>query len=362
MRTYRKWVLTLGIMTVTPGVVMGGPFSFLKTKSAKTTANASKATKSNQQVANDVARALDAAKLKGKGIKIDFKNGIVLLRGQVTDVSQKVKASRVAGRVPGVSRTDNRLTIMDAASSQADSQAPQALKQQNKSAIQQVAYEEARLPLPAPPSSPALAPQDNQRMAVKVAKALSSSPLRDNDISVRFQNGQAALSGSVADAKQREAAGRLVSKIAGVKSVSNQLKVGQAGAPQMAQGLQQPQFAGYPTPAISPATFQQRMMAAQMAPAGMPAQGMPATPAAYSMPHLPEYAWPSTAAHPNYAQVSYPKQYSASAWPYIGPYYPYPQVPLGWRQAQLEWDDGAWNLNFRARTDRWWWFLHPKNW
>jgi hypothetical protein len=80
------------------------------------------------------------------------------------------------------------------------------------------------------------------------------------------------------------------------------------------------------------------------------------------MPYMPEYAWPATAQYPNSAAVQYPTQYSASAWPYIGPFYPYPQVPLGWRQAQLEWDDGHWYLNFRPRTDKWWWFLHPKNW
>ena len=28
----------------------------------------------------------------------------------------------------------------------------------------------------------------------------------------------------------------------------------------------------------------------------------------------------------------YPKQYSPTAWPFIGPFYPYPQVPLGWRK------------------------------
>jgi hypothetical protein len=63
-------------------------------------------------------------------------------------------------------------------------------------------------------------------------------------------------------------------------------------------------------------------------------------------PNMPGYAWPSYAAHPNYAAVTYPKQYSASAWPYIGPFYPYPQVPLGWRRVSLEWDDGLWYLDF----------------
>ena len=67
-------------------------------------------------------------------------------------------------------------------------------------------------------------------------------------------------------------------------------------------------------------------------------------------PNLPGYAWPGYAAHPNFGAVSYPKQYSASAWPYIGPFYPYPQVPLGWRKVTLEWDDGFWHLDFADKT------------
>lgn len=90
-------------------------------------------------------------------------------------------------------------------------------------------------------------------------------------------------------------------------------------------------------------------------PGGMPGGPMPAyvpgagggpAPAVYDEPNMPNYAWPSYAAAPNYAAVSYPKQYSASAWPFIGPFYPYPQVPLGWRKVSLEWDDGWWFLDF----------------
>lgn len=66
-------------------------------------------------------------------------------------------------------------------------------------------------------------------------------------------------------------------------------------------------------------------------------------------PQMPGYAWPAYASHPNYAAVQYPRQYSASAWPYIGPFYPYPQVPLGWRRVTLEWDDGWWYLDFDDR-------------
>ena len=66
----------------------------------------------------------------------------------------------------------------------------------------------------------------------------------------------------------------------------------------------------------------------------------------YDSPYLPNYAWPGYAAYPNYAAVTYPQQYSPTAWPYIGPFYPYPQVPLGWRRVSLEWDDGWWFLDF----------------
>lgn len=87
---------------------------------------------------------------------------------------------------------------------------------------------------------------------------------------------------------------------------------------------------------------------------GMPPQGGPMPmgmggDAMSGTPNLPGYAWPGYAASPNYAALSYPKQYSPAAWPYIGPFYPYPQVPMGWRKVTLEWDDGWWFLDFKDR-------------
>ena len=81
----------------------------------------------------------------------------------------------------------------------------------------------------------------------------------------------------------------------------------------------------------------------------MPGSGVGIAPARYDHPCMPGYAWPSYAAYPNYAAVTYPKQYSPTAWPYIGPFYPYPQVPLGWRKVTMEWDDGWWFLDFKDR-------------
>jgi hypothetical protein len=84
-------------------------------------------------------------------------------------------------------------------------------------------------------------------------------------------------------------------------------------------------------------------------PMGGAGVGMPPVPMRGDGPNVPNYAWPSYAASPNYAALQYPTQYSPTAWPYIGPFYPYPQVPLGWRRVSLEWDDGWWYLDFDER-------------
>jgi hypothetical protein len=112
-----------------------------------------------------------------------------------------------------------------------------------------------------------------------------------------------------------------------------------------------------------PATvaMMQPMVRGPMAPNGNPmpmytAAANPAgvAPARYDQPCMPNYAWPSYAAYPNYAAVTYPKQYSPTVWPYIGPFYPYPQVPLGWRKVTLEWDSGWWFLDFKDQPASCW--------
>lgn len=83
--------------------------------------------------------------------------------------------------------------------------------------------------------------------------------------------------------------------------------------------------------------------AQQMIPEPIPiSQGY--APYAYDMnpPKMPPYAWPTYAPHNNYSRVGYPEAYPANAWPFIGPVYPFPKVPPGWRSVKLEWDDGHW--------------------
>lgn len=56
--------------------------------------------------------------------------------------------------------------------------------------------------------------------------------------------------------------------------------------------------------------------------------------------------------YPGFGVDQYPKQHAAAAYPYIGPHYPYPQIPLGWQKVSLEWDDGYWWLDFKNRKPK----------
>lgn len=56
--------------------------------------------------------------------------------------------------------------------------------------------------------------------------------------------------------------------------------------------------------------------------------------------------------YPGFGVDQYPKQHAASVYPYIGPHYPYPQIPLGWKKVTLEWDDGYWWLDFNRRRSK----------
>ena len=71
-------------------------------------------------------------------------------------------------------------------------------------------------------------------------------------------------------------------------------------------------------------------------------------------PPLPPYAWPTYAPYNNYSRVAYPEQYNYEQWPFIGPMYPFPKVPLGWRAVTLRWQDGYW-WYARTPTGHDWW-------
>jgi hypothetical protein len=229
--------------------------------------------------------------------------------------------------------------------------------------------------------------QEDKVIAQKIATALrDSGQMKGYSIGVKFKEGTAWVAGRVTSKEQAASALQVVSSVEGVDQIVNNLTIGAAPTTPISSGRKvkpampsaEPQQAEMAQGQISLATAQQPMPHQQIANAGgyqqlPPAQlqqngvaqpmpgynrplpayqpGMPgaAARATYDQAHMPNYAWPSYAAYPNYAALTYPKQYSASAWPFIGPFYPYPQVPLGWRRVSLEWDDGWWFLDFDDR-------------
>ena len=206
-----------------------------------------------------------------------------------------------------------------------------------------------------PAAQPTVAPQlSNQEVAQDIANGLAQVGLVGYDVEIRYDNGIATLAGDVANERQRQAAEFAASRTEGVQEVQNLLQV-KGPIAQTAFAAQNQQRAVHPASMTMPPA----MMAAGMQSGGPTAM---ASAGNYSNPQLPSHAWPAYAQYPNSAAVSYPTQYSASAFPYIGPFYPYPQVPLGWREVGLEWDDGYWQLNFEKKKDAWYWLFAPKNW
>ena len=461
MLAYRKWVLSLGIAAVTPGIALAGPFPFSKSDQSVPQS----AAPDNQKLAEEAASNLRAAKFSGFDIELEVQSGVCLLKGKIASQVQKDQATQVISKVPGIRTVNNQLVVLNrnpAASvqqavasdvtsnpvqqagffsrpkqtratktqqrattpQQATGESPQQVQQitqgiaqaiqgsgvrghdidlrykggvatllgkaQSPQDVARLTQVISRVPgvrqvnnqLRAPGMNPvSQTGGSNQRVAEQIAQALAANRLNGLDIEVRYNAGKATLSGPIPHPQVAMIAHQLAASVPGVLQVDNRLQVvGMPGQPGGFPGTGHQGQNVMPVSHQAPGGMHPAMMAAGamggmaagamgMAPGGMgPGAGPHAHGAgnpshmAYDLPNLPNHSWPTYAAYPNYAQVSYPKEYSASAWPYIGPFYPYPQVPMGWRQVQLEWDDGAWNLNFRPRTERWFWYLNPKNW
>jgi hypothetical protein len=232
----------------------------------------------------------------------------------------------------------------------------------------------------------AVAAMSDETMAQLIANDLKESGrLRDYRVGVKYKDGVAWLTGTVTSRQQKQVAELIAGNSQGVVHVVSKLGVESPQGMRPEQNFQtatasassgrsnRQNSAARRTPAQNnmPVPYSRMGQGVQAASYGQPSYGQPAayspngpgstmgpSPAghvpgamgqsvSHDNPQLPGYAWPSYAASPNYAALTYPKQYSASAWPYIGPFYPYPQVPLGWRKVTLEWDDGWWFLDFK---------------
>lgn len=386
MRKYGKWLLVLGVLAASP--VAASADGFLGGR-IRTPFSGAAQKEQNQAQADQVIAAMKKAAIQGSGVGVEVQNGVAILDGKVNKASDRALAQRLAQSVPGIESVENNLRFMPDAQGEVqqasgaknadlfDPRVTQAgLTESGKggSEIRQVSGDSQSIETPATRTAATANPAQaagsgqapgNQAVAQQISDTLVGIGLVDFEIEIRFNAGTATLIGDVATMQQRQAAGSSVSQIPGVKNVNNQLRVGgpvsqTAFNPQSAPtaGGQQ-QFAQQYAPQMMPAGYTQPGMA--MDPSMMPSP-MGYAPTSFNNPQLPGHAWPAYAQYPNSAAVSYPTQYSASAFPYIGPFYPYPQVPMGWREVSLEWDDGYWQLNFNKEKDKWYWILHPKHW
>lgn len=357
MRKYGKWLLVLGVLAASPAAasadgLLGGrirsPFG-------------SSAAERNQAQADAVAEALQSANVRGSDIEIEVRDGVAILDGKVSDAGTRSVAQRIAMSVPGIERVENNLRFVPPGGGQIERAS--ATRSADEFVTRAAASDESMAAAPVqrvsgefPPAGPPAGP-DNQQIAEQIGASLSQAGLVGYDIEIRFNNGVATLAGNVATVGQRQAASAAVSQVPGVQNVNNQLRV----AGPITQTAYNP--AAMPMGPMGPGPMGGPMMQpGMMMDPGMAPSPMGYAPTSFNHPQLPGHAWPSYAQYPNSAAVSYPTQYSASAWPYIGPFYPYPQVPLGWREVSLEWDDGYWQLNFNKEKDKWYWVLNPKHW
>jgi len=291
----------------------------------------------NQEVADEIAKNLrDSGKLSNYKIEVKYQKGTARLTGHVRDQAQMTTALRLALQTTGVERVVNDLAAGSPRTAEPNpaSQAEANLR---------------------PQTAPLAADQEQGQMRRAGATEWLKKVVGGEELSQEPPASAQPTNGGRPGYAQRVPSSF-------TQAPARQVAVTQPVArSQITSRRIIPRSGGRPIPiAYTQATGE--MGGGEMPGTPMPGGPIPAyvagagggvAPAQYDQPNLPNYAWPSYAAYPNYAALTYPRQYSPTAWPYIGPFYPYPQVPLGWRKVTLEWDDGWWMLDFKDRPSCW---------
>jgi hypothetical protein len=211
----------------------------------------------------------------------------------------------------------------------------------------------AQQPATLPSSVSAPSSNPNQALADAIASRLRATNVAAGaDVAIVAQDGNVTLTGTVKDSDQKTRIIREVRNITGVFVVRDGLKVLGAG------NLVQVQDPGIATAPVAPLPLAPQGAPAysgpgpivEPAPLGVPGHMTPDMGA----PNLPPYAWPTYAPYNNVSRVGYPTAYPYNAFPFIGPYYPFPKVPLGWRKVTLEWEDGYWYMGRNSAPHDYW--------
>jgi hypothetical protein len=202
----------------------------------------------------------------------------------------------------------------------------------------------------------------NQRTADTIAAQLrQSAQIRHYNLDVVCRDGTAWISGTVSEQGQREEVLRIVQGVPGVERVIDRVAV--ITPIERVQAQAPPPFVPpVPTPVLPAPPGQPPVGHDKDGPANarpivepMPIfQAPPPSPYDLNPPRMPPYAWPTYAPYNNFSRVAYPEAYPYNAWPFIGPFYPFPKVPLGWRSVHLQWDDGHWWYSKTSTQYDWW--------
>ncbi|MSQ97430.1 MAG: BON domain-containing protein [Gemmataceae bacterium] len=213
-------------------------------------------------------------------------------------------------------------------------------------------------PLAAKPlASPGVVPYQPPTLAQTIARTLQESgQLARYRVNVSVQNGVVELTGEVADESQREIVGRLVRATPGVGMVRDYVQVRTEGGVVSTQVIQPIPFPlPFPQPfdKNKPGKGPERIDG--QLPEPTPIFQAPFGPnPTMQPPPMPPYAWPTFAPYNNYSRVAYPQAHNYEQFPFIGPMYPFPRVPLGWRSVSLTWEDGNWWYHRNPTGHDWW--------
>lgn len=205
--------------------------------------------------------------------------------------------------------------------------------------------------LPSSVSAPSANP--NQALADAIAARLRATNVAAGaDVAIVAQDGNVTLTGTVKDSDQKVRIVREVRGVSGVFVVRDGLKVIGTGNVIQAQdpGIATAPVAPLPLAPQGAPVYAGPGPIVEPAPLGAPGHMSPDMGA----PNLPPHAWPTYAPYNNLSRVAYPNSHPYNAFPFIGPYYPFPKVPLGWRKVTLEWEDGYWYLGRNSAPHDYW--------
>lgn len=324
-------------------------------------------------IVNTLKQQQSNGSLKGFDIDLSVEGGQVTFTGSVTSEAQLNSVLQAARSTPGVRQVVNKIQIAGRSTPKPFSMAKAVENQGRGQVVPASSTDDLSLEAPEMMDTPAsVSPEDadiTERIISRLSSDKANGTLRNFDLDVSTVDGEVWVRGNVANAQQKQYVLTTIQRTKGVRTVVDDVTVnGQSGVrpasnekvvgssmPVVGSGMAPRAFApsmltgtgGANAQCTTPSMGGSYGGNGPMPMANGPSYGSGVP--RYDQPNMPNYAWPSYAAYPNYAAVTYPKQYSASAWPYIGPFYPYPQVPLGWRKVTLEWDDGMWYLDYSSK-------------